>query len=92
MERYLSVKDVMQVLPLGKTKVVALINSLPHINTGGKLMIRQGEFEAYLRRQTVVGTQQAPIPAPAKKQRREWAEMGLTEDGLIPYRKTKKGA
>lgn len=92
MERYMSVKDVMQVLPLGKTKVVELINSLPHINTGGKLMIRQGEFEAYLRRQTVVGTQQEPTPTPTKAQRREWIEMGLTEDGLIPYRKARKGA
>lgn len=92
MERYLSVKDVMHVLPLGKTKVVALINSLPHINTGGKLMIRQGELEAYLRRQTVVGTQRETLPTPTKSRRRECTEMGLTEDGLIPYRKTRKGA
>lgn len=86
----LTVRDAMSILPLGKTKVTEIINSLPHINVGKKLLIDRRELENWIRRNTVTGANGKPKPQPTPKQKRAYLEMGLTADGLIPYRK--KGA
>lgn len=86
----LTVKAAMEIIPLGKTKVTAIINSLPHINTGGKLLVDRKELESWIRRNTVTGAQEKPKPQPTPKQKRAWLDMGLTEEGLIPYRKTRR--
>ena len=90
MDRLLTVKDAMQIIPLGKTKVTQIINTLPHINTGGKLLVSMGALEMWVRENMVAGkgTEKKAVPPPRKRVKVE----GLTEDGLIPYRKTKKGA
>jgi hypothetical protein len=90
MERLWTVKDVMEVIPLGKTSCVAIINSLPHINLGGKLMIDPQYIRTWIARNTKPGTAASPSPAPKKPKPRKIP--GLTEDGLIPYRHSKKGA
>lgn len=88
-DRLLTVKDAMEIIPLGKTKVTAIINSIPHINTGGKLLFTRRDLEAWIALNMVTGKKEAaPQPKPRKRPRIE----GLTEDGLIPYRRTKKGA
>lgn len=89
MERLLTVKDAMKIIPLGKTKVTQIVNTLPHINTGGKLLVSMGALEMWVRENMVNGKaeKKAP-PLPRKRVKIE----GLTEDGLIPYRRTKKGA
>lgn len=89
-DRLLTVKDAMEIIPLGKTKVTEIINSIPHINTGGKLLFRQHDLDAWITLNMVPGKkikERAPAP-PLKRVKIE----GLTEDGLIPYRKSKKGA
>lgn len=88
MERLWTVKDVMQVIPLGKTSCVAIVNSLPHINMGGKLMIEPHHIRAWIARNTQPGAGQKPEPV--KKKPRPCKVEGLTEDGLIPYRKSKR--
>lgn len=91
MERYWTVKDVMEVLPYGKTKVIAIINSLPHINDGRKLLIEPRMIHEWLRLNTRVANAKN-TPSPVKKKTRPRKVEGLTEDGLIPYRRSKKGA
>ncbi len=91
MERLWTVKDVMAVIPLSKTSCVAIINSLPHINLGRKLMVEPQHIRAWIALNTRTGNQKKPPTPPAKKPRTRKIE-GLTEDGLIPYRKSKKGA
>lgn len=90
MERLLTVRDAMKIIPLGKTKVTEIINTLPHINTGGKLLVPMGALEMWVRENMVTskGTEKKAPPPPRKRVKVE----GLTEDGLIPYRRTKKGA
>ena len=83
----LTVKAAMEIIPLCKTKVTAIINSLPHINTGGKLLVERKELEGWIKRNTVTGATKKPKPQPTPKQKRVWLDMGLTEEGLIPYRK-----
>ena len=66
----LTVKAAMEIIPLGKTKVTAIINSLPHINTGGKLLFARRDLEAWITRNKVTGKQvkeAAPQPAHRKK-------------------------
>lgn len=86
MERLWTVRDVMEVIPLGKTSCVAIVNSLPHINLGGKLMVEPRHIREWIRLHTQAGGEKTPPPPTAKKPRPRKAE-GLTEDGLIPYRK-----
>lgn len=86
MERLWTVKDVMEVIPLGKTRCVAIVNSLPHINLGGKLMVEPKYIRDWIIRNTKAGTQKS-TPDPAQKKPRPRKVEGLTEDGLIPYRK-----
>lgn len=86
-DRLLTVKDAMEIIPLGKTKVTEIVNSIPHINTGGKLLFARKDLEAWIMMNMTSGKKEAaPQPKPRKRIKLD----GLTEDGLIPYRK--KGA
>ena len=89
MERLWTVRDVMAVIPLGKTSCVKIVNSLPHITMGGKLMIEPRHIREWIARNTKTGTA-AEAPAPVKRKPRARKIEGMTEDGLIPYRHTKK--
>lgn len=93
MERLWTVRDVMEIIPLGKTRCVAIVNSLPHINLGGKLMVEPRHIREWISRNTQPGTSgtKTPPPPTTKKPRPRRVE-GLTEDGMIPYRKSKRGA
>lgn len=83
-ERLLTVKDAMDIIPLGKTKVTAIINSIPHINTGGKLLFARKDLDAWISMNMVTGNPaKETAPAPRKRVKIE----GLTADDLIPYRK-----
>lgn len=88
MTRLLTVRDVMEIIPLGKTKVVEIVKSLPHIDTGGKLLVEPQAIDRWIAANMVMGNKKAP----AKPVRKQYIDMGLTEDGLIPYRKSRKGA
>lgn len=89
-DRLLTVKDAMQVIPLGKTKVTQIINSIPHINTGGKLLVASSALERWIAQNMRPGKSAEPAQLPTPRNRPKID--GLTADGLIPYRKTKKGA
>jgi hypothetical protein len=86
MERLWTVRDVMEVIPLGKTRCVAIVNSLPHINTGKKLLIEPRYIRDWINRNTHCGAEKSTPPPAARKPRQRRVE-GLTADGLIPYRK-----
>lgn len=89
MQKLLTVRDVMEIIPLGKTKIVEIVKSIPHINTGGKLLVEPQAIDRWIAANMVTGNKKAPVPA--KPVRKQYIEMGLTEDGLIPYRR-RKGA
>nr|MBR4279813.1 hypothetical protein [Clostridia bacterium] len=90
MERLMTIKDVMEVIPLGKTSCVAIVNSLPHINMGGKLMIEPKYIRHWISSNTHSGARKKTPPPPVEKVKRPVKIEGLTPDGLIPYRRTKK--
>lgn len=96
MEKMLTIRDVMEVIPLSKTSCVAIVNSIPHINTGGKLLVSRRELESWIRRHTVTG-KKPPTPPKMEtpeiviQRRKKFQEEGLPEDGRIPYRKPRKG-
>lgn len=86
MDKLMTVRDAMEIIPLGKTKVTAIINSIPHINTGGKLLFRRHDLDAWIALNMVTG--KPPKEAhPTVPKRKRLNLDGLTEDGLIPYRK-----
>lgn len=79
-----TVRDVMDVLPLGKTKCVAIVKSIPHINTGRKLLVEPQAVMNWIR----VNMVQPDAPVPVISSRKARAPRGpeLTKDGLIPRR------
>ena len=71
MERLLTVKDAMEIIPLGKTKVTEIINSIPHINTGGKLLCTRNDLEAWITLNMVPGKRiKEPDPQTKRKPHR----------------------
>ena len=38
-DRLLTVDKVMEIIPLGKTSVTAIVKSIPHVTMGRKLMV-----------------------------------------------------
>ena len=58
---------------------------------GGKLMIEPRYIREWIISNTRTGTQKT-TPTPAKKKPRMKKIPGMTEDGLIPYRHSRKGA
>ena len=89
MERFWTVKDVMAVIPLCKTSCIKIVKSLPYTTMGRKMMIEPRHIQEWIARNTKTGTT-AEVPAPVKRKPRARKIDGLTEDGLIPYRHTKK--
>lgn len=77
-----TIKDVMEVIPLGRTRCVEIVKSLPHINTGKKLLV---EPEAI--RQWVKTSMVRPAAPVQRVRKARTASTGLTADGLIPKRK-----
>lgn len=79
-----SVRDVMAVIPLGKTTIIEIIKSLPHINTGRKLLVEPQAVMNWIR----VNMVQPDAPVPVISSRKARAPRGpeLTKDGLIPRR------
>lgn len=84
--KLLTVRDVMQRIPLGKTRITAIVNTLPHINTGGKLLVDESYVSAWIALNTKRPGQPDEKPRP-KKRRPMPADVFLTDDGKIPTRK-----
>lgn len=84
--KLLTVRDVMQRIPLGKTRITAIVNTLPHINTGGKLLVDESYVSAWIALNTKRPGHPDEKPRP-KKRRPMPADVILTDDGKIPTRK-----
>lgn len=78
-----TVRDVMEVIPLGKTRCIELIKTLPHINTGHKLLVEPSAIMMWMQTSMIYPAGAAP----ARRRARKPVISGLTEDGLIPKRK-----
>ena len=81
-DRLLTVDKVMEIIPLGKTSVTAIVKSIPHVTMGRKLMVYESEVSKWVQAHTV--DPNAP-KTPAKRPRMPRNCM-LTADGLIPTR------
>lgn len=90
-DRFLTVQAAMEILPYKKTKMTRIFNSLPHLCDGKKLFVREEDFRTWIDRHMKPGNGQTS-PAPIRKKPRAQKIPGLTEDGLIPYRHSRKGA
>lgn len=81
-----TVRDVMAVIPLGKTTIIEIIKSLPHINTGRKLLVAPEAIMSWVRANTV--TPEQTVQPVIRKPRQSRTATPLTEDGFIPRRRT----
>lgn len=81
-DRLLTVDKVMEIIPLGKTSVTAIVKSVPHVTMGRKLMVYESEVSKWVQAHTI----DPSAPTVAKKKPRPSRGCGLTADGLIPTR------
>ena len=51
MDRYLTVKELMKILNLGRTKTYELVNQddFPKVKIGGKILIPESEFQTFMK-------------------------------------------
>ena len=81
-DRLLTVDKVMEIIPLGKTSVTAIVKSVPHVTMGRKLMVYESEVSKWVQAHTIDPN---ASKTPAKRPRTPRNCM-LTADGLIPTR------
>ena len=81
-DRLLTVDKVMEIIPLCKTSVTAIVKSIPHVTKGRKLMVFESEVQKWVEAHTI----DPNAPKEAKKKPRVPRGCGLTADGLIPTR------
>ena len=79
----LTVPKVMEIIPLGRTSVTAIVKSLPHVTAGRKLMVYESEVRAWLRSHT---TRPGERPQRTNSPKLRPTDTLLTADGLIPTR------
>ena len=82
MGKLLTVKAVMKIIPLGRTSVTKIIKSMPHVDSGGKLMIEEDLIVRWIRSHTVYPEEQ--LKAAKTKTRK----LDPAANGHIPYRHT----
>ena len=85
MGKLLTVKDVQKIIPMGRTSVTAIIKTLPHINTGGKLLVDEEQIDRWIRIRTVY-----PDPPRQEAARHKPRNVEPIASGPIPYRHTRR--
>lgn len=91
MDKMLSVDQVGEVLGVTYKTALRVVNELPHIKVGGKLLrVSESDLQRWIRQKTVQPLAEAvTIPQPRKRKPQPFVPY-LDEDGKIPYRKPKK--
>lgn len=92
MDKLLSVEQVAEALGVTYKTALKVVNAMPHIKIGGKLLrVSESDLQRWIRSQTVQPSQAEPeLPLPRKKRKhREDFRQYLDENGMIPSRKPK---
>lgn len=92
MERYMSVDQVGEVLGVTYKTALKVVNELPHIKVGGKLLrVSETDLQRWIRQKTVSPNAEPESPAPRRKRQaaEDWSKY-LDENGMIPYRRSKR--
>lgn len=80
LDKLLTVTDVMEIIPLGRTSVTAIIKTLPHVTLGRKLMVYRSEIDQWIARNTK--QPQQATEARRKPKPKGKPIPGVTDDGL----------
>lgn len=79
MDKLLTVTDVMEIIPLGRTSVTAIIKTLPCVTMSRKLMVYRSDVDRWIAQHTKQPQQAMVTPKPKPKSK---ATPGMTDDGL----------
>ena len=87
MDKYLSVDQVGEVLGVTYKTALKVVNELPHIKVGGKLLrVSETDLQRWIRQKTVTPADEAPAPRRKRQPLEDWSKY-LDENGQIPYRR-----
>lgn len=80
MDKLLTISDVMEIIPLGRSSVTAIVKTLPCVTMGRKLMVHRSDVDRWIAqhtRQPQQATEAVRKPKPKGK-----PFSGMTDDGL----------
>lgn len=80
LDKLLTVSDVMEIIPLGRSSVTAIIKTLPHVSFNRKLMVYRSEIDQWITRNTI--QPQQAMEAHRKPKPKGKPIPGVTDDGL----------
>lgn len=87
MDKYLSVDQVGEVLGVTYKTALKVVNELPHIKVGGKLLrVSETDLQRWIRQKTVPPATETPAPRRKRQPQEDWGKY-LDENGMIPYRR-----
>ena len=89
-DKLLTVSDVMEIIPLGRTSVTAIIKTLPHVIFNRKLMVYRSEIDQWIARNTK--QPQQSMEGRRKPKPKGKPIPGVTDDGLhlLPRRSERR--
>lgn len=89
-DKLLTVADVMEIIPLGKTSVTAIIKTLPCVTMGRKLMVYRSDVDQWIAQHTRQPQQAMEIKRKPKPKGKPIP--GMTDDGLhlLPRRSERR--
>lgn len=79
-DKLLTVAEVMEIIPLGRTSVLAIIKTLPCVTLGRKLMVYRSDVDRWIAQHT--RQPQQPTEARRKPKPKGKPIPGVTDDGL----------
>lgn len=87
MEKMLGVDQVAEVLGVTYKTALKVVNELPHIKIGGKLLrVSETDLQRWIRQKTVTPAAETPAPRRKRKPQEDWSKY-LDENGMIPSRR-----
>lgn len=92
LDKYLSVDQVSQVLGVTYKTALKVVNDLPHIKVGGKLIrVNEADLKRWIQQKTILPQGEGPAAKPKQKRKadEDWSKY-LDEDGLIPRKRSKR--
>lgn len=86
-DKLLTVKQVMDIIPVGKTTATAIVKSLTYVTLNRKLMVHESSIRGWIAQHTKHPGETSTKKQPIKRKPEKDAFYQLNENGMIPTRR-----
>ena len=86
-DKLLTIRQVMDIIPMGKTTVQAIVKSLPHVKLKRKMMVYESYVNAWIRDHTRYPSEAVKRQETRRRRTLPDDSLMLDENGMIPTRR-----